>query len=250
MPPCKNDPTSSYKGDEPSPKGLGYCAHAEKVGTKMKGKDGNMWVISETSKKIKRWIKSTSSEKKGKKYYIHDNGGRPFEVVVNGKEVSIYKRQKYDTRKYPDYRDYEKSPYDVFITKIKAKDVIIGKYNGAFGLGNSILLDMGKNTYICITNMIFQFTLESGDKFVKYFSLIGNSDVPYPVLLGEKYFYSMVDHTRGSREYFPKDYKIADYESGHDFYYGTFVPKKGWVSQVKDKKKLKGLKILEKRLFA
>ena len=32
MPKCKNDPTKSYKGDEPSPKGLGYCAHAEKVG--------------------------------------------------------------------------------------------------------------------------------------------------------------------------------------------------------------------------
>ena len=32
MPKCKNDPKKSYKGDEPSPKGLGYCAHAEKVG--------------------------------------------------------------------------------------------------------------------------------------------------------------------------------------------------------------------------
>ena len=23
----------SYKGDEPSPKGLGYCAHSEKLGS-------------------------------------------------------------------------------------------------------------------------------------------------------------------------------------------------------------------------
>jgi hypothetical protein len=31
MPACKNDPTKKYKGDEPSPKGVGHCAHAEKV---------------------------------------------------------------------------------------------------------------------------------------------------------------------------------------------------------------------------
>lgn len=30
MPYCKNDPKKNYKGDEPSPKGLGYCAHSEK----------------------------------------------------------------------------------------------------------------------------------------------------------------------------------------------------------------------------
>jgi len=30
MPKCKNDLNSSYMGTEPSPKGLGYCAHAEK----------------------------------------------------------------------------------------------------------------------------------------------------------------------------------------------------------------------------
>lgn len=60
MPPCKNDPKSSYKGDEPSPKGLGYCAHAEKVGTIKKGKDGLLWIIQETSKKVRRWVKSKS----------------------------------------------------------------------------------------------------------------------------------------------------------------------------------------------
>ena len=31
MPVCKNDKNANYKGVEPSPKGLGYCAHSEKV---------------------------------------------------------------------------------------------------------------------------------------------------------------------------------------------------------------------------
>ena len=41
MPKCKNDPKKSYKGTEPSPKGLGYCAHGEKLGKVRKGKDGD-----------------------------------------------------------------------------------------------------------------------------------------------------------------------------------------------------------------
>ena len=51
MPKCKNDKTRSYKGNEPSPKGLGYCAHAEDLNKKRKGKDGNIWIVSETKKK-------------------------------------------------------------------------------------------------------------------------------------------------------------------------------------------------------
>ena len=57
MPPCKNDITKTYKGTEPSPKGLGYCAHAEDVGKIMAGKDKDMWIITETSQKVKRWSK-------------------------------------------------------------------------------------------------------------------------------------------------------------------------------------------------
>ena len=38
MPKCKNDSGRSYNGTEPSPKGLGYCAHASRVGLKKKGK--------------------------------------------------------------------------------------------------------------------------------------------------------------------------------------------------------------------
>ena len=69
MPKCLNDPSKNYKGNEPSPKGLGYCAHAEKVGSKMKGKDGNFWIVKEDKNKVKRWYKDskkTSSKKDDK----------------------------------------------------------------------------------------------------------------------------------------------------------------------------------------
>ena len=57
MPKCKNDPTRSYKGTEPSPKGLGYCAHGMKEGDKKKGKDGNMWIIKKIKNGSLRWMK-------------------------------------------------------------------------------------------------------------------------------------------------------------------------------------------------
>ena len=66
MPYCKNDPKKTYKGDEPSPKGFGYCAHSENIGTIKNGKDGNKWIISITSKGIKRWIKHETKKISGK----------------------------------------------------------------------------------------------------------------------------------------------------------------------------------------
>lgn len=54
MPVCKNNPKKSYKGTEPSPKGLWYCASGEKIGKKQKGKDGNIWIIKEVSNGSKR----------------------------------------------------------------------------------------------------------------------------------------------------------------------------------------------------
>ena len=75
MPKCKNDPSRRYKGNEPSPKGLGYCAHAEKLGKIKKGFDGNKWIVSKTKNGIKRWIKHSkkinvkSKKKSSKKNY-------------------------------------------------------------------------------------------------------------------------------------------------------------------------------------
>ena len=57
MPKCINDKKKSYKGDEPSPKGLGYCASAENVGKVMIGKDNNNYIVKEISNGQKRWVK-------------------------------------------------------------------------------------------------------------------------------------------------------------------------------------------------
>ena len=64
MPKCIDDPSRSYKGNEPSPKGLGYCAHTQSVGTSKTGNDGNIWIVKTTYKGTKRWVKNSNSNKK------------------------------------------------------------------------------------------------------------------------------------------------------------------------------------------
>ena len=67
MPTCVNHPKATYKGSEPSPKGLGYCARAENVGTEMKGKDGRVWIVLTNKNGTKRWQPKPKKIKKGKK---------------------------------------------------------------------------------------------------------------------------------------------------------------------------------------
>lgn len=115
MPICKNDPKSSYKGDEPSPKGLGYCAHSEKVGTIKKGRDNNKWIISETSKKIKRWVKLTVKKSEIKK------------VSKEDKKVS---KEKSDCSKFVAYQK-QKGKYSIeTIFGIEYEKGKIYKYKG------------------------------------------------------------------------------------------------------------------------
>ena len=57
MPPCKNDPARSYAGTEPSPKGLGYCAHAEATETVRTGRDGTPWIVSENRRGQLSWVR-------------------------------------------------------------------------------------------------------------------------------------------------------------------------------------------------
>jgi hypothetical protein len=63
MPSCKNDSKRKYKGSEPSPKGYGYCAHAEQVGAVKKGTDGNKWIVARVSNGSQRWMKKNGKSK-------------------------------------------------------------------------------------------------------------------------------------------------------------------------------------------
>lgn len=103
MPKCINDPKKSYKGTEPSPKGLGYCAHSEKIGSEKKGRDGNLWVVKKVGKS-KRWMKKSTKDSV-KLFYKKKFGGRF--IHGYGKEHNI-KIGKILCDKFYEWKSYNK----------------------------------------------------------------------------------------------------------------------------------------------
>ena len=57
MPPCANDPARTYAGTEPSPKGLGLCAHAEDEGAVREGRDGLPWIVRKNKRGSLSWVR-------------------------------------------------------------------------------------------------------------------------------------------------------------------------------------------------
>ena len=367
MPPCKNDPKRKYKGDEPSPKGLGWCAHGEKEGEVRKGRDGNKWVVKKVSSGSLRWVKSVGDSKpikisvkknsvkknsvnksnkidcskfveyhkktksifgftkietlkglsaskntlykyisynnfekvatdipdgfikskitpavikghcgnkqfltkqtapkinhpKCKKYFTHDNGGRPFLVYVSNKDIFIYKQDdKYEINDDDyDYKNYMNNSWMYTRLVKEYKNVIkihIGKsllnpstkFSGGHGKkfdGNTTLVEISKDRYVIISSTIVEFPLK--DRVIKYYSSVGNNDVPYPIILGEKNVYFMLDYKYVGRNYFPDKMTDTDWSDAYSNYYGS-----GNKNQLlrDNTKYMNGTKAIQKRLW-
>lgn len=131
------------------------------------------------------------------KYQIHDNGGRPFVVYDFGDHVDIY-QQKYDENTKKDVI-VKKLFGNMKYTKLFAGDNDLQNPNSlkkGAAKGNSILLKTGpSNKYVYIGDGIREFTTK--DEIVKYYSPVGNSDVPYPYAVGVSNTYFMLKDGTG-----------------------------------------------------
>ena len=179
-------------------------------------------------------------------YYTHDNGSRPFKVVINKKDISIYREYEID---------YEKDEYgyeDKAILKFSnVEKIFIGKNPGYYPPykmpsleyikeddGNSILLQIKNNKYVFIGGNIFSF--HSYEKITKFISPIGNNDVPYPFAIDkDKNYYLMIEDV-----IFNPKVKIDD---PYDYYYQLLQNKKTFKKY--NIRSFKSLKILQERLI-
>lgn len=145
---------------------------------------------------------------KGKTYEIHDNGGRPFFVTVQGKTVSVDKNMDTFERKNgkfveiskPRKRVFEKTVDEIFIGKKSPG----GGYDGlksSQAEGNSVLVRCGSK-YIYIGSEIYEFSPVKGDTIEQYYSNIGNSDVPYPYAIGKTHIYILLDKVAVEKSFF------------------------------------------------
>jgi hypothetical protein len=244
---CKKVYNAAYQTRKSPAFHAGDCKGLQK-----KGKDGT-YVSKADSRGIYKWVKMANKtlKRKGKYYDIHDNGGRPFRVYVDGSTISIYKCK-------------DDQVYDTLIKTIKAKNVYIGKSTGrprgadhgsaspTFWDGNTILLHLSGKRYMYIGHEIYEFDML--DTFDSYYSMIGHSDVPYPVLVGSEYAYFLLDHCYVPRSVFSPTMTKVDWEDAYSRYYGWIDPMTGEENRnIKIKslkgKKMKGFHMIVKQKF-
>lgn len=197
---------------------------------------GSKKSVKELDKKIHKGYKT---------YLIHSNGIRPFLVAIKDNIAKIFKVSKdvaVPSLFWTDVKDYY---YTDLIKEYKCNKIFIPKgieiYNKVFYIkefnGNSILLDIG-NKYIFIGDIIYEF--KPTDDILKYYSPVGNNDVPYPVSIGTENIYFMLDNSYVPKKYFEglNEKQLMD---AYDYYYGY----KGNEKLSKYAKKMKGFKIVK-----
>ncbi len=186
MPQCKNDNTKTYTGTEPyqakrdklaslsttknqpSPKGLGYCAHNENLYKIMVGLDNNYWYVSPVGKS-RRWkrlkipsgwfqdiknIKSKIIKKiiKGRNYndiiVLYNEPGEKVKTISSARlektqRVSSNKPYQATVDKRGSLAMPKNKPYDVYRNKAFEKEIkSITKLN--FNFSEQGLQEVGK----------------------------------------------------------------------------------------------------------
>ena len=191
-------------------------------------------------------------------YLTHDNGGRPFKVVVSAGEVSVWKvPESDDSDKVPKPKDYTSliarylNPEKVFAGSNSQNERAKGRAKDRYGpggdmyyKGNTILVKLDKHKYVHIGEKVVEFT--TPDEITRYFSVVGNSDVPYPVAVGETNVYMMVDLRVVARSVFPAGYK--DWVNCYGAYYGYVkgIPK---IQGTRYGGKIKITRMVHKRIY-
>lgn len=222
---CIEIKTKKYQSRNSPPYHANECKGEIKVGN-----DGKNWKSISNKNMIYKWIPISKTSKnitksntkinantnintktntksklidipKGKIYFIHDNGGRPFKVIINKNDKIAYVYR--DTRDWK-MKDVPDEPiYDKLVLKTKYKKVFDGspisndfiKGGYTFEIGNSMLLQISKTLYIHIGIEIYSFIISNSkdEEIIQYVSPIGNNDVPYPFAVSKNKTYLMIE---------------------------------------------------------
>lgn len=166
-------------------------------GTVVKDKEGKRWIML-ASNATKRWERIIDkfpycqvsdclvSSENYQVYEVHDNGGRPFDVIVTVNKIFIVANQE----------DIE--PCHI-LTITDYKRIFIGQDTGIPGSeGNSILVYTKEGDYIYIGERIYRFHTESPVK--EYYSPIGGNDVPNPYAVTETRVYLLSENVTIDRK--------------------------------------------------
>lgn len=201
---CVPDPAPKYAA-RPSPP----CHAAECPDMVMRGNDGKVYVSKADKKGNYKWVAMTHTNNTRKApvkntYFTHDNGGRPFKVVISGKKLDIYEAEYVDfdlSRDYTDYRHYEHR-LTVPVRRVLLGDDPENIYKNRPDdvkkwIGNSILAELTPTKYMYIGDSVYEFTTTG--PITLFRSPVGNNDVPYSFAMDSKYVYLLIENAKVPR---------------------------------------------------
>lgn len=143
-----------------------------------------------------------------KVYTTHDNGSRPFVVYVSKQHATVYRQHSdIDDSEWSKFDRKNRWAYTQQVVQFPIHKCHVGKSpitptsRGSNGYGkpfdgNTLLLDRGNGTYAYVGECVYTFSLMPGDTFHSYFSVVGNNDVPYPILRGHTHVYFLLSWDR------------------------------------------------------
>jgi hypothetical protein len=217
-----------------------------------KGNDGKDYISAVDKRGIYKWVPKDkglrTTKKKGvKTYTMLDNGSDPFVADVSPSHIEIYRQT------FKEEGGVESYIRDKKVVDTSYKNIFIGdndlrltmKESGAApkGMypGNSILIKTGKGKYIFAGHEIFSFETRDNEDIKKYYSPVGNSAVPYPYAVGEKYTYFMLD-----KETIPNEFLNLN-EDAYPQFYGHTIKNEDLKKKIEASKKGFKSKMIHKR---
>lgn len=159
-------------------------------------------------------------------YLTHSNGGRPFMIAINDSRVDVYRKDySIDYKPGSDQQKY----YPLHVkTYANVQKVFIGdKDNNDSGYrGNTVLIQLEDHLYAFVGDGVF-YEFRTGDIIESFYSLLGNSDVPYPIAVGKENIYMVIadEWTYKPRDLFvgfPQTYSWE--RDAYDKFYEIDVP--------------------------
>lgn len=189
----------------------------------------------------------------GEIYYTHDNGGRPFEVILHNDKVTVYKIDPVDA-------------YDTLVGSWTSKRTFVGtsrecamtRFSGGLGKefdGNTILVHLKGLEYLVIGMEIYKFT--APEEIENFYASVGNSDVPYPVARTRNYAIFILDNNYAPiSEFSTIREDDGDTEAWLDLYTEKYRQKQEYPSVNTNvvygtvrPEKLKGFEIIQERIW-
>ena len=119
-------------------------------------------------------------------YIMHHNHENKYLVVILDSIVYVYKNKicKFDSPLF----SFQAKNIFIGKSKVCAMTEFSGANNDFKFDGNTLLLECGYNEYIYISGLeITKFKID--DKIIDYISLMGNSMIPYAIMIGKRYTY-------------------------------------------------------------